>query len=269
MKRYVIIGASLCLLAGVYCLTPVKALVNTAIVVVAGRLGFDEYRLAWRLDVPLDEAMAQRPRVGKCQEFAVEDSNYDVLIYDFDGARGDKPSNVAAAGLKAIRKGGFSHQKKMTLLIFCNLTTSEKSHKTVYPYGLFLESAKLRERGTSITELSRSPMIESPMNWDYRVNEWIYTTNNGSKAGPDITENQAYTPSTNALEGGWFMDVRNLTNKAEAYAKFGVPRYYVREQGGYSEVYPVDDTSRSQTGTVRVWYHGERVIKAGCYMENK
>jgi hypothetical protein len=269
MKRYVAIAVSLCLLAGVYCLTPAKAFVNTAIVIVAGRLGFNVSELAWRLDVPLDEAMAQRPRDGRYKEYTVADSSFDVLIYYFDGDKRDKPTEVASNGLKAIRKGGFAHRKKMTLLIFCNLTATEKTRKAVYPYGLFLESAAIINRGVSISEMARGPLIQSPMNWDYRINEWTYTTNNASKAGPEIRENPAYTPSTNALEAGWFMDLRNLTNKTQVYTKFAAPRYYVREGGAYSEVYPVYDTSRSQAETVRIWYDAEKVTNAGCYMTNK
>ncbi len=82
-----------------------------------------------------------------------------------------------------------------------------------------------------------------------------------------MTENPDYVRFTNALERGWFLRLRELTSKAEVYAKFGTPRYYVRELGTYSEVYPVDDAG--QSGTVRIWYDGDRVIKTGGYMTNK
>ena len=107
------------------------------------------------------------------------------------------------------------------------------------------------------------------MNWDNRINEWVYTTNNAVTSGPDVVDNANYTRSTNALDPGWFMHLDDLKSKEQVYGKFGVPKYYVRELGTYSEIYLVEDTDRGQAGTVRIWYNGDRVTKTGCYMENK
>ena len=259
MKRPVVIFSILCLLVGAALFIPqVKRSIVLTCLTVAGRLG-----------VPLDEASAQVSRVGTYKEYTVSDPLYDVLIYYFDGTRGETPSSMVSTGLKAIRKGGFNYSKKMTLLIFCDLTRTDKSPKAVYPYGLFLDSAAIKNRGISLEDLAGSPLIKSPMNWDSGINDWIYTTNNMSNSGPQVSENADYTKSTNALERGWFLDLDHLTNKVEVYAKFGKPQYYVRESGTYSEMYPVDDENRSQAGTVRIWYVGDRVTRTGCYMTNK
>lgn len=218
---------------------------------------------------PLDEAGAQVPHVGQCKGFTLDDPIYDYVIYYFDGAKAATPTEVARAGLRAIRRRGFEHTKKMTLVVFCNLTSASKSTEAVYPFGLYLESEAIRSRTVPIDALSSRPLVKHPMNWDRRINEWVYITNNAAKNGPEVAENTNYVRSTNALDRGWFMALDDLTNRAEVYTKFGTPRYYVRELGTYSEVYPVEDADRGQAGTVRIWYEGDRVTNAGCYMENK
>jgi hypothetical protein len=227
------------------------------------------FRTTILAESPLDEASAQVPRLGQYKEFTIDDPVYDCLIYYFDGTKGSSPTEVVSGGIKAIRGGGFRHKKKMTLVIFCNLTTTGKSSEAIYPFGLFLESAAIRNHTIPVGNLASQPLVAHPMNWDGRISDWIYTTNNATKNGPDVAENANYVKFTNALERGWFMDLDNLTNKTEVYTKFGVPRYYVRESGTYSEIYPVDDTERGQAGTVRIWYDGDRVTNTGCYMTNK
>jgi hypothetical protein len=254
MKRYVVIAAILCLLAGVCCLPQVKTAVNRAIFIVALRLG-----------VPVDQASFERSRIFR--EFTIDDPNYDVVIYNFDGTKGNTPSEVMNTGLKAIRKEGLHHSKEMTLLIFCDLKAADRTHKAVFPYGLFLESAAIKDSRISTKDLANTTLVKSPMNWDYRINDWIYTTNNTSSSGPEVIGNADYTKSTNALDRGWFLYLDDLTNKAEVYAKFGKPKYYVKERGTYSEVYPVDEGD--QAGTVRIWYEADKVTRTGCYETNK
>jgi hypothetical protein len=257
MKRVLTaVACILCLLIGTALLVP--SLRRTIL-----------FRAMMAAGIPLDEASAQIPRVGKYKEYTLDDPVFDYLIYHFDGASRNTPAEVANAGLRAIRRGGFKHTKKMTLVIFCNLTAASKSSEAVYPFGLFLESDAIRNRRVPVEDLARQPIVMHPMTWDGRINEWVYATNSLTKSGPDVTENPDYVRFTNALEPGWFMGLDNLTNKAEVYAKFGVPRYYVRELGTYSEIYPVDDAERGQAGTARVWYDADRVTKAGCYMTNK
>lgn len=254
MKRYVVIAATLCLFASVCCVPQVKTAFNRAIFFVELHLG-----------VPLDQASFERSRIFT--EFTIDDPSYDVLIYNFDGTKGNIPSEVMNAGLKAIRKGGLKNSKKMTLLIFCDLKAADRSHKAVFPYGLFLESAAIRDTRISTKDLANTTLVKSPMNWDYRINDWIYTTNNVSSTQPEVSENADYTKSTNALDKGWFLYLDDLTNKAEVYAKFGKPKYYVRERGTYSEVYPVDEGD--QAGTVRIWYEADKVTRTGSYETNK
>lgn len=218
---------------------------------------------------PLSEAAVQVPRIGQYKEYSVDDPTYDYIIYYFDGAKGKSRVETATAGVEAIRRGGFKHAKRMTLIIFCDLTTPSKAHDIVYPFGLFLESAAIRDRTVLTGQLASGPLITHPMNWDKRINEWVYTTNNASSSGPEVAENASYTKCTNALNRGWFMDLDDLKDKQQVYDKFGVPKYYVRELGTYSEIYPVDDIDRGQAGTVRIWYNGDRVTKTGCYMVNK
>jgi hypothetical protein len=219
--------------------------------------------------LPMDDASARLSRIGQYEEFTTDDAVYDYLIYNFDGTKKTNQVDVATAGIRTIRRKEFKHTKKMTLVIFCNLTTTSKSSEIVYPFGLFLESDAIRSHKVPIADLVGQPFVLHPMNWDYRINEWVYTTNNATKSGPDVTENTNYVRATNALDPGWFLNVRYLTNKAGVYIKFGVPRYYVRENGAYSEVHPVDDTKANQAGTVRFWYNGNLVTNTGLYMTNK
>ncbi len=222
----------------------------------------------YHLGVPLDEASAQRPRIGGYKEYSIDDPSYDVLIYSFDGRSRKEPVDVVKAGIKAIRRGGFRHTKKMTLIVFENLTARDKSHKVIFPYGIFLESSDIRNSSIPTKDLAKKPLVVSPMNWDRRINEWIYSTN-ADFEGPKITENPSYTKSAQIAEMGWFMDLDELKTKSEVTGKFGQPKYLVEENGKYSEVYLVDDVNRNQTGTVRIWYEADKVTKTGCYMENK
>ena len=237
MKRYVVIGSIFCLLAGVCCLSQV------------------------------DQASFERSRIFR--ELTTDDPNYDLVVYNFDGTKKTNQVDVATAGIGTIRRGGINHTKKMTLVIFCNLTAAIKSDETVYPFGLFLETDAIRNHKIPVADLVGQPFVLHPMNWDHRINDWVYTTNNATKNGPDVTENLSYVRSTNTLESGWFLPPSTPTNKAEVYMKFGVPRYYVREHGTYSEVHPVDDKDRNQAGTARFWYDADLVTNMGCYMTNK
>jgi len=213
-----------------------------------------------------DQASFERSRIFR--EFSTDDLNYDVVTYNFDGIS-QTPYEVMNAGLKAIRKEGLKNSKEMTLLIFCDLKTTDRSYKAVYPYGIYFKTAAIKDPQVPIQDLTNTAIVTSPMHWDKRINEWIYLTNNVSKSGPEILENANYTMSTNTLDRGWFMSLDDLTNKAAVYAKFGKPRYFVWEHGTYSEIYPVDDTDRAQVGTVRIWYEADKVTKTGSYMDNK
>jgi hypothetical protein len=219
--------------------------------------------------LPMDEASARLPRIGQYEEFTADDPVFDYLIYNFDGTKKTNRVDVATAGIGTIRRGGINHTKKMTLVIFRNLTSKNISPEIVYPFGLFLETDAIRGHKIPVADLAGQPFVLHPMNWDYRINEWVYTTNNATKNGPDVTENLRCIRSTNTLDGGWFLPSSAPTNRAEVYRRFGVPRYYVREHGTYSEVYPVDDGYRNQAGTARFWFDGDCVTNSGCYMTNK
>jgi len=249
IKRYILAAAILSLLIGVCCIPPVKRAIAVAIF-----SSFDPYQ-------------ALVPRVGTTEEFTIDDTDFDVLIYYFDGGKGKRPVEVATEGLKTIRENGFRHTKKLFLVIFCNLTSTNKSNKIVYPYGLLLESAAIRNPTDSIKDLTTKTFIETPLDFDYRVGDSFYRTNNLSETWAQISENTNYIRPITGLENGWIMSLRDLTNKTEVYAKFGLPKYYVRERGTYSEVYPVDEGD--QAGGVRVWYDGDKVRKTGCIMTNK
>ena len=218
---------------------------------------------------PMDDASGAIPRIGHYEEYTTDDPVYDYLIYNFDGTKKANQVDVATAAIRTIRRGGLKHTKKMTLVIFCNLTSTNISPPVVYPFGLFLETDAIRGHKVSVADLVDQPFVLHPMNWDYRINDWVYTTNNTTKSGPDVTENLRYTPFTNKLGGSWFLPSEAPTNRAEVLKRFGVPRYYVREHGTYSEVYPVDDTHWNQAGTARFWFDGDRVTNSGCYMTNK
>jgi hypothetical protein len=218
--------------------------------------------------LPMDEASARLPRVGHYEEFTDDDPTFDYLTYNFDGAKKANRVDVATAAIKAIRRDGLNHTKKMTLIVFCDLTTTTKSDEAVYPFGLYLETDAIRDHKIPVADLVDQPFVVHPMNLDHRINEWVYTTNNATKSGPEVTENLKYAPSTSKLDGGWFLPPSTPTNKTEVYMKFGVPRYYVREYGTYSEVHPVDE-DRNQAGTARFWYNGDFVTNMGCYMTNK
>jgi len=221
------------------------------------------------LGVPLDDASARVPHVGTIQEYSVDDPNYDVLVYHFDGTRGGKPVDLVNSAVVAIRRNGFRHNKKMTLIVLCDLTTTNKSHKVVYPYGIYLESAALKDRNISIGDLTRGPLIASPMNWNYKINDWVYSTNNFNSSEPKITENPNYVKSSAVLDKRSLLELDALKNRGDVQAKFGDPKYLVEDRGAHSEIYPVEDADRNQTGTVRIWYDGDKVTKTGCYMENK
>lgn len=107
------------------------------------------------------------------------------------------------------------------------------------------------------------------MNWNYKINDWVYSTNNFNSSEPKITENPNYVKSSAGLDKGWFLELDELKNRVEVHAKFGDPKYLVEDRGAHSEVYPVKDVNRNQTGIVRIWYDGDKVTKTGCYMENK
>jgi hypothetical protein len=257
-RRYFVIIISVCLLAGIYCLPPVRLMVNWTVVIMAGRLGLPIERLARCLDVPLDDASAQAPRIGRYREFETEDPNYDVLIFNFDGARGDQPSDVTSYALRAIRRGGFKHAKRMTLLVFCNLTTTNKSHGVVYPFGLFLESATMKKHDTSTTELAKGPLIRSPMNWDGRIDEWIYSTNNTGSYRPVVTENPAFTEPAQVAARVFHWDLEDLKTRDQVRARFGEPKYFVEDRGRLSEVFLLNEGG--EIGKVRIWYDGDAVL---------
>jgi hypothetical protein len=221
------------------------------------------------LGVPLDDATARLPHVGTIQEYSIDDPNYDVLVYHFDGTSGSKPIDLVNISVAAIRRSGFGHNKKMTLIVLCDLTTTSKSHRVVYPYGIYLESAAIKDRSISVSDLTKSPLIASPMNWNYTINDWVYSTNNFNSSEPKISENPNYVKSSAVLDKGWLFELDELKNRVEVHAKFGDPKYLVEDRGAHSEVYPVEDVNRNQTGTVRIWYDGDKVTKAGCYMDNK
>jgi hypothetical protein len=255
MKRFAIIAFILCLCVGVpLCVPQIRHYVFFSVAIMAG--------------LPLDDASAQVPRTGQCREFSVDDPTYDYVIYYFDGTKQNSPAEIASAGLKAIRRRGVTHKKTMTLVVFCNLTAPSQAADLVYPFGLFLESAAIRNRAVSVAQLAGQPIIVRPMLWDSRINEWVHTTNNATKNGPEVIENAGYVRFTNTLDRGWFMDLNRLKSKEQVYATFGMPRYYVRNAGTYSEIYPVEDSHRGQSGTVRIWYNGDRVTKRGCYLTN-
>jgi hypothetical protein len=256
MKRVAVIIFVLCFCVGAaLCVPQIRRTVLFNLLILTGQ--------------PLDEASAQVPCIGQYKEYSVDDPAYDCLIYYFDGMKGKSLAETASAGVRAIRRGGFKHAKKMTLVIFCDLTAPSKAPDAVYPFGLFLESAVISNRTVAIGQLASRPFIPRPMNWDNRINEWVFTTNNAATGGLEVVENASYTKCTNALDHGWFMNLDDLKNKKQVHGKFGVPKYYVREFGTYSEIYPVEDVDRVQAGTVRIWYNADRVTKTGCYMTNK
>ena len=221
------------------------------------------------LGVPLDDATARVPHVGTIQEYNIDDPNYDVLVCHFDGTKGIKPTDLVNTSLAGIRRSGFKNNKKMTLIVFCDLTTTSKSHSVVYPYGIYLESAAIRDPSIYISDLTKGPLIASPMNWNDRISDWVYSTNNFNGSEPKITENPNYVKSSAALDSGWLFELDQLKDRVEVHAKFGDPKYLVEDRGAHSEVYPVEDVNRNQTGAVRIWYDGDKVTKTGCYMDNK
>ncbi|PWU09758.1 MAG: hypothetical protein C5B50_26870 [Verrucomicrobia bacterium] len=227
------------------------------------------FAVARRLGIAVDEATAQLPRLGGYKEFEIEDPGFDSIIYYFDGKQTSTPKDMLQNALKAIRKRGFKSSKKMMLIICCNLSTTDKSYAAVYPYGLFVEANAIRNRHISLTGLVSQPLIKGPMNWDRRVNEWIYKTNNLDNIGLEVVENPAYKGGSTPLAPDFRFGLDLLTNKAHVLESVGIPRYFVREKGTYSEVYAIEDTNRSQVGTVRIWYEGDSVTHWGCYMEHK
>src|ERR1039457_3571269 len=157
---------------------------------------------------PMDDASGRIPRIGHYEEGTTDDPVYDYLIYNFDGTKNTNQIDVATAGIGTIRRGGLNHTKKMILVIFCNLTSKNISPEIVYPFGLFLETDAIRNHKIPVANLVGQPFVLHPMNWDHRIDEWVYTTNNATKSGPDVTENLSYVRSTNTLDGGWFLPSR-------------------------------------------------------------
>lgn len=256
MKRFRTVILIVCLFAGVaLCIPRIRHYVLLRAMILVG--------------LPVDDASARVPHIDQFKEYSTDDPVYDYLIYYFDGRKRREPTEVASAGIKAIRKGGFGHAKNMTLVIFCDLKATSNSPEIVYPFGLFLESNALRNPAIPVADLAGLPIIVHPMNWDFRINTWVFTTNNATKNGPDISENADYVRFNAVIDRGLLMGMRDLTKKAEVYAKFGTPRYYVREFGTYSEIYPINDAGDGQAGTLRVWYDAERVTNTGYYITNK
>jgi hypothetical protein len=221
--------------------------------------------------LPLDEASAHAVRVGECRESETPSPDFDLVEYLFDGTTGKKAPEVVGQAVAAVRWAGLKSKKPMTLIVCRDLKPRDKSHKTVYPFGIYLKTTAIR--AWFAPDLAKAPLIQSPMNWDRRINEWIYSTNNDRAGDPVIAENPGYKNAAPAsIDGSWFFKVQGVKQRAELEAKFGKAKYFVNEYGSYSEVYPVEDKKANQIGTVRAWYdakYKDYILRAGCYLTNK